>query len=197
LATSSRIHYAWIIVAATFLTSVITSGILGIAGVLLVPLKKEFSWSASDISSAFGIRLALFGLLGPFSAAMMNRFGIRRMVNHCAVHHSHWLGWVSCYDHSLATLLVLGPAYRHRNGSHGNCSERDDCYKVGSSSEEGWFPAFCLRVTQPASSSFYRLLPALLRITAGARQSPSVASVPRWRWASFFYLCAITLPTSG
>ncbi len=32
------------------------------------------------MSSAFGMRLALFGLLGPFAAAMMNRFGVRRMV---------------------------------------------------------------------------------------------------------------------
>ena len=74
------IHYAWIIVAITFATSVITSGLLGISGILMVPLQQEFGWTASDVSSSFGIRLALFGLLGPFSAAMMNRFGVRRMV---------------------------------------------------------------------------------------------------------------------
>src|SRR5271155_509942 len=75
-----RVHYAWVIVAAAFVTAVITAGTLGISGVLLIPLEKEFGWQSSDISSAFGFRLALFGLLGPFSAALMNRFGVRRMV---------------------------------------------------------------------------------------------------------------------
>jgi MFS family permease len=75
-----RLHYAWVVVAVTFLTSVITAGTLGTAGILLLPLQQEFHWRAADVSSAFGVRLALFGLLGPFSAAMMNRFGVRRMV---------------------------------------------------------------------------------------------------------------------
>ena len=77
---SAKVHYAWIIVAVTFMTSVITAGTLGTAGILLLPLEQEFGWKASDVSSAFGMRLALFGLLGPFAAAMMNRFGVRRMV---------------------------------------------------------------------------------------------------------------------
>ncbi len=76
----SRFHYAWVIVAVTFITSVIVAGTLSISGILLVPLEREFGWRASDVSSAFGLRLALFGLLGPFAAAMMNRFGVRRMV---------------------------------------------------------------------------------------------------------------------
>lgn len=75
-----RFHYAWVILAASFVTAVITSGTLGISGVLLVPLQTEFGWQSSDISSAFGVRLALFGLLGPFAATLMNRFGVRRMV---------------------------------------------------------------------------------------------------------------------
>ena len=76
----SRVHYAWIIVAVSFVTAVIIAGTLGISGVLLVSLQRDFGWQSSDISSAFGIRLALYGLLGPFSAALMNRFGVRRMV---------------------------------------------------------------------------------------------------------------------
>jgi MFS family permease len=49
-------------------------------GRFAVSLQRDFGWQSSDISSAFGIRLALYGLLGPFSAALMNRFGVRRMV---------------------------------------------------------------------------------------------------------------------
>lgn len=55
-------------------------GNLGTAGILLVPLETAFGWQDSTLSAAFGVRLALFGLLGPFSAALMNRFGLRRVV---------------------------------------------------------------------------------------------------------------------
>jgi MFS family permease len=74
------IHYGWVVAGATFLTMLVTAGALGTPGVLLVPLEKEFGWDNADISSAFAIRLILFGLLGPFAAAFMNRFGVRRMV---------------------------------------------------------------------------------------------------------------------
>jgi MFS family permease len=74
------IHYGWVVAGATFLTMLVTAGALGTPGVLLVPLEKEFGWDNADISSAFAIRLVLFGLLGPFAAAFMNRFGVRRMV---------------------------------------------------------------------------------------------------------------------
>ena len=52
----------------------------GAPGVFIVPLQEEFGWQTAEISSALAIRLALFGLLGPFAAAFMNRFGVRRMV---------------------------------------------------------------------------------------------------------------------
>ncbi len=74
-----RIHYGWVVVGVTFLTMLVTAGAVGAPGVLIGPLQNEFGWSTSDISSAFAIRLVLFGLLGPFAAAFMNRFGIRRV----------------------------------------------------------------------------------------------------------------------
>ena len=58
----------------------VTAGAMGAPGVFIVPLQEEFGWQAAEISSALAIRLALFGLLGPFAAAFMNRFGVRRMV---------------------------------------------------------------------------------------------------------------------
>jgi MFS family permease len=74
------IHYGFVVAGVTFLTMLVTAGALGTPGVLLVPLEKEFGWDNADISSAFAMRLLLFGLLGPFAAAFMNRFGVRRMV---------------------------------------------------------------------------------------------------------------------
>jgi MFS family permease len=72
-------HYGWVVVAVTFLTMLTTAAALGSAGVLIQPLRDEFSWTTAQISSALAIRLLLFGLVGPFAAAMMNGFGLRRV----------------------------------------------------------------------------------------------------------------------
>lgn len=73
------IHYGWVVVAVTFLTSLTAAGAVGAPGVLMLHLQKEFGWTASEISSALAIRLVLFGLMGPFAAALINRFGVRAM----------------------------------------------------------------------------------------------------------------------
>ncbi|WP_262299456.1 MFS transporter [Microvirga sesbaniae] len=74
-----NIHYGWVVVAVTFLTMLVTAGAVGAPGVLILPLQQEFGWKTSEISSALAIRLLLFGLMGPFAAALMNRYGVRRM----------------------------------------------------------------------------------------------------------------------
>ncbi len=74
------IHYSWVVVAVTFLTMLVTAGAVGAPGVFIVPLQQEFGWATADISSALAVRFALFGLMGPFAAAFMNRFGVRRMM---------------------------------------------------------------------------------------------------------------------
>jgi MFS family permease len=74
------IHYGWVVVAATFVTMLATAGALGSAGVMIVPLQKEFGWSNGEISFALAIRFALFGLMGPFAAAFMNRFGVKNVI---------------------------------------------------------------------------------------------------------------------
>ena len=56
---------------------------MGTPGVLIVPLEQEFGWSDAQISSALALRLMLFGLFGPFAAAFMNRFGVRRVIIAC------------------------------------------------------------------------------------------------------------------
>jgi sugar phosphate permease len=73
------IHYAWLVVATTFLTMLVTAGAVGAPGVLLLPLQREFGWSTAAISAALAIRLMLFGLMGPFAAAFINRYGVRKV----------------------------------------------------------------------------------------------------------------------
>src|SRR3954468_12568607 len=75
-----NVHYGWVVVGATFLTMLVTAAAMGAPGVLIVPLEKEFGWTTSEISAALALRLVLFGLLGPFSAAFMNRFGVKRVI---------------------------------------------------------------------------------------------------------------------
>ncbi len=74
------IHYGWVMVAVTFLTSLISSASVGAPGVFILPLEKEFGWTTTQISSALSIRLLLFGLMAPFAAVLMTRFGLRNVV---------------------------------------------------------------------------------------------------------------------
>jgi MFS family permease len=77
--TRRNIHYGWVMVAVTFLTALITAGTVGAPGVFIVPLQQEFGWSTAEISSALSIRFILFGLMAPFAAALMNRYGLRNV----------------------------------------------------------------------------------------------------------------------
>jgi len=76
----TRVHYGWFVVAATFVTLVTTAGILTAPTMFMIPMEKEFGWDARPISTAIGIQIALFGLTGPFAAAAMERFGVRRTI---------------------------------------------------------------------------------------------------------------------
>jgi predicted MFS family arabinose efflux permease len=78
--TKHRFHYAWIVIAVTFLIMLVTAGIRATPSVMIVPLEQGFGWSRTTISMALAINLALFGLMGPFAAAAMQRFGMRRTV---------------------------------------------------------------------------------------------------------------------
>ncbi|QKF53547.1 MFS transporter [Pseudomonas graminis] len=75
-----RVHYSWVILAVTFLTMLVMAGAVGAPGVFIRPLQAEFGWDTAEISSALAIRFALFGLVGPFAAAFMNHFGVRKVV---------------------------------------------------------------------------------------------------------------------
>lgn len=74
------IHYAWVVASVTFCAMMTTSAALGLPGVMLRPLSAEFGWNVEQISSVFAVRFVLFGLLGPFAAAFILRFGLRRVM---------------------------------------------------------------------------------------------------------------------
>lgn len=73
------IHYGWVVVTVTFLTMMVAASAVGAPGVLIGPLQQEFGWSISEISAAFAVRFLLFGAVGPFAAAFLTRFGVKRV----------------------------------------------------------------------------------------------------------------------
>jgi sugar phosphate permease len=77
-AAAGRVHYGWIVVGISFFVIVATAGVRNAPGVLIVPLEAEFGWSRATISLAIGVNLLLYGAVGPFAAAAMDRFGARR-----------------------------------------------------------------------------------------------------------------------
>jgi len=73
-----RVHYAWVVAALTFLTLLVVAGIRATPSVLIVPLEHSFGWGRDQITLAVSVGLFLFGMMGPFAAAAMQRFGVRR-----------------------------------------------------------------------------------------------------------------------
>jgi sugar phosphate permease len=74
------LHYAWVVALVTFVILIVTSGVRATPGVLMVALEGEFGWSRAIISTAVAINIALFGLIGPFAASVMDRWGVRRVI---------------------------------------------------------------------------------------------------------------------
>ncbi|MFZ6848976.1 MFS transporter [Undibacterium sp. RuRC25W] len=81
-AISRRIpfSYVWIIVGIVFLALLSAAGIRATPAIMILPLEHEFGWSRTTISLVISINIALYGLIGPFSAAAMQSYGIRRMI---------------------------------------------------------------------------------------------------------------------
>src|SRR3954463_3162187 len=73
-----RLHYAWIAAAVTFVTLLAAAGARAAPGGLLLPFGNEFQWSRATVSSIVSINIFLYGLIGPFAAALYQRFGLRR-----------------------------------------------------------------------------------------------------------------------
>jgi predicted MFS family arabinose efflux permease len=80
MVTRRRLHRAWWVAAVAFVATVGAAGFRATPGVMINPLRQEFGWSTGVISAAVSVNLILFGLTAPFAAALMERFGMRRVV---------------------------------------------------------------------------------------------------------------------
>jgi sugar phosphate permease len=88
------IHYGWVVAAVAFVTLLSTAGAMGLPGALILPINAEFGWGTAAISSALAVRIMLYGLMAPFAAALMNRYGLRNV----------------CVVSALLICLALGAA---------------------------------------------------------------------------------------
>ncbi|MFD5931475.1 MFS transporter [Streptomyces sp. NPDC060333] len=75
-----RVHRAWFAAAVAFVTIIGAAASASLPGLLIEPLHEEFDWSRGTIGLAVSVNLALYGLTAPFAAALMDRFGIRKVV---------------------------------------------------------------------------------------------------------------------
>ena len=110
-----NIHYGWVMVGVTFLTALITAGTVGAPGVFIVPLQKEFGWTTAEISSALSIRFILFGLMAPFAAALLNRYGLRNVTLSALLVVVSGLVASLVDDKGLAIDAAVGRRDRHRH----------------------------------------------------------------------------------
>ncbi|RSM51810.1 MFS transporter [Actinoplanes sp. ATCC 53533] len=78
--TSRRLHPGWLVAGVAFIALVGAAGFRATPSVLLQPLHDEFGWSLGTISAAVSVNLLLYGLTAPFAAALMEKFGMRRVV---------------------------------------------------------------------------------------------------------------------
>jgi sugar phosphate permease len=72
--------WPWAVAATAFVALMGAAGFRSAPGVLIAPLHEEFGWSTATISTAVSINLVLYGVISPFAAALMERFGMRRVV---------------------------------------------------------------------------------------------------------------------
>ncbi|SED74692.1 MFS transporter [Jiangella alba] len=75
-----RVHRAWWVALVAFVALVGAAAFRATPSVMIEPFRDEFGWSHGTISFAISVNIMLYGLTSPFAAALMERFGMRRVV---------------------------------------------------------------------------------------------------------------------
>ena len=75
-----RVHYGWVVLIVTFVTLLVSAGIRSMPSIFMLPFEEEFGWSRGGISGVVSIGIFLYGLVGPFSASVLLKYGIRRVM---------------------------------------------------------------------------------------------------------------------
>lgn len=73
-------YYGWLVISLCFLTTLTSAGVRSSPSVLIHPLEAEFGWSRTMIASAVSMNLLLFGVAGPISGWLIDKFGPRKVM---------------------------------------------------------------------------------------------------------------------
>jgi sugar phosphate permease len=76
----NRLYYGWVVVGVTAVTLLVSAGVRSAPGVFLNSLQADMGWSLATISFAVSIGLLLFGLVGPLTGWLIDRFGPRLVI---------------------------------------------------------------------------------------------------------------------
>lgn len=99
---AKRTHYAWVMFGVVFIILLGASGFRSAPGVLMVPLQEAFGWDRGQISLAVSINLVLYGFMGPFAAALMERYPMRTVVS---------IALITISMGALLTLVMTSPLH--------------------------------------------------------------------------------------
>jgi MFS family permease len=106
--THGRLHYGWVMVAIVFLVLLAAAGVRSVPSVMIVPVGNEFHWSRATISFAVAVNLLLYGLIGPFAAALMERVGTRKVTLLAIVIMAVGIGLTPFMDAPWQLVLLWG-----------------------------------------------------------------------------------------
>jgi len=77
--TSRQRVYPWLVALVTFLVLIASAAFRSSQGVMIVPIEEDLGWSRTMTSLAISVNLVVYGVTAPFAAALMERFGVRRI----------------------------------------------------------------------------------------------------------------------
>ncbi|NNG18153.1 MFS transporter [Naumannella sp. ID2617S] len=109
--------WPWVVAAVSLVALMGAAGFRAAPGVLMQPLEEEFGWSRATIGTAVAINLMLYGLFSPFAAALMERFGMRKVVCFALVMVSLGSGLTLWMAYAWQLMLLWGVAVGVGTGS--------------------------------------------------------------------------------
>ncbi|WP_300677287.1 MFS transporter [Nocardioides sp.] len=156
--------------AVTLLALVAAAGFRSSTGALLEPLETEFGWTRATTSGAVSLNLIVYGLTAPFAAALMGRFGMRRVVAASLVLTALGSGLTTVMTQAWQLWLLWGFAVGVGTGSL--------ALVFGAIVANRWFTSHRGLVTgvfsAAGSTGQLVFLPAIAALADG----------PGWRWAA-------------
>jgi len=173
----TRIHYGWVVVGVAFLILLAAAGVRSAPSVFIKPVELEFGWTRTTTSLAISLGLLLYGLIGPFAAALMDRIGVRAVALIAIITMALGMGLAPFIDAPWELVMLWGVVIGIGSGLA--------AVVLGAVVANRWFLERRSLVMGVMTSSIAAgqliFLPALATITQASS----------WRWASILILVVL------